>query len=90
MVDVREHWLDITVTEKTLFISDWTETMMSHWMNDHLREYYALQREFTTIAGKTKTIHVRTNGMSYDQCKAIAIKWFVAYENGAISKYRLD
>lgn len=88
--DASETWLDCTVTENGVFVSDWTHTMMCHWRLGHEREFRRLQREFTTIHGKTHTYNIKANGLSYEQKKALAVAYHIARENGNIVKHRLD
>lgn len=96
---MKQTWLDVTITDDCVYISDWTHTMqfIDIKRNERIpdghkweQDYWRYQREFTTIAGKTHTYHIRGLGLSREQCKAIAIKYHVAKADGSIRKHRLD
>lgn len=85
-----ETWLEFTFSEAGVFIIDWTHTLMGHWKHGHEREFNRLQREFTTIAGKHHTYHVKAYGRDYEQTKALAIWYHTNKTSGNLSTYRLD
>lgn len=94
-----ETWLDVTITEDFIYLSDWTHTMefIDKKRNERIpdghkweRDFWRYQREFVTIKGKTHTYHIKGLGLTYEQCKAIAIKYHIESTNGNIRKYRLD
>jgi len=85
-----ETWLEFTFSEAGVFISDWTHTITTHWMHDHKRDYWRLHREFTTIAGKTHTYHIKALGRDNEQIKALAIWYHTQRASGNIRTYRLD
>lgn len=96
---MNEKWLDVTIADNVVYISDWTHTMkfLDRMRNSKIKDghkweqdYWRFQKDFVTVKGKTHTYHVKGLGLSNEQCKAIAIRYHVERTNGNISKYRLD